>query len=128
MPLCLNSHAPSTSSLSSAVQKKQTPEKVDPCDDYQPGQCPSIVADFGQKSSRDILPLQTLLRAAGLGPLESTILTPPLPPLSMRYSGVVLLVSIIYSNLFVDTGSWREGTYTVTMGEGTYTVTSGEDA
>jgi len=42
---------------------------MNPCDDYPTGQCPSIIS-LGQSGKVDIVPLRTLLRAAGIQSLD----------------------------------------------------------
>jgi len=53
----------------------------------------------------DILPLRSLLRAAGVASLDTVV---PSLNETRRYAGAVLVVTIEYSNLWFDTNSWSE--------------------
>ena len=85
---------------------------VNPCDDYaQLGRdCPAGVR-VGVPGAPDILPVQTLLRAAGIGSLDQRAgELGVLQDETLRFSGVVVVLSIEYSNYLSRTGSWAEGT------------------
>jgi hypothetical protein len=60
--------------------------------------------DFSRfPGTQDIIPLKTLLRAAGISSLDQTAGTiDPLNAETYRYSGLVLVVDIYYSNYFFD--------------------------
>ena len=82
---------------------------ADPCAPYVAYRagCPSFVA-VGVSGLRDIVPLKSLLNAAGISSLDQVAGTDPtLSNETLRYSGLVLLVEIFYSNQFVDTGSYN---------------------
>ena len=82
---------------------------ADPCAAYAPyaAGCPPFVA-VGVAGARDIVPIKALLNAAGIASLDQVAGTDPaLANETLRYSGLVLLVNIDYSNRFVDTGSWN---------------------
>ena len=84
---------------------------LDPCADYS---ARGFACDTGVKVGRvglgpDILPMATVLRAAGISSLDD-----PLPGLeeSMRSSGVLLLLTIEYSNYVTGTLSYSENVIT----------------
>jgi hypothetical protein len=82
---------------------------ADPCAAYAPyaAGCPGFVA-VGVAGARDIVPIKALLNAAGIASLDQVAGTDPaLANETLRYSGLVLLINIDYSNRFVDTGSWN---------------------
>eukprot|EP01051_Picozoa_sp_SAG22_P019807 SAG22_NODE_3774_length_1534_cov_4.422997_1_plen_393_part_00 len=45
--------------------------RLEPCDDYAAGRCPPVVADWCGPARQNILPVQTLLRAAGIPDLDT---------------------------------------------------------
>merc|ERR1711871_889564 len=80
----------------------QKGNKMDPCEDYMPSQCPTkrsagFAVSFGAKGVRDIIPLATILRAAGAN-LEATAKDLEGDVESARHAGVVIACSIKYSN------------------------------
>lgn len=84
---------------------------LEPCDDYS---ARGYACDAGVKVGRvgagpDILPMATLLRAAGIRSLDD-----PLAGFdeSMRSSGVLLLLTIEYSNYLSDTRAYSENVIT----------------
>jgi hypothetical protein len=84
---------------------------IDPCDDYrQLGlDCPPAVR-VGSPGRADIIPVQTLLRAAGVGSLDQRAgELGPLQNETLRFGGLVVVLSIEYSNYLSQTGSWSEG-------------------
>lgn len=82
-------------------------EIIDPCDDYTSANlpCPTagkdhsqFTASFGTQGLRDIVPVASLLRAANLSSIDS-IFDPKTKGLeTMRATGLVLVVTIEYSN------------------------------
>jgi hypothetical protein len=86
-----------------------------PCSvSYAPNSCPSSVA-FGDTGRNDIIPLSYLLYLAGVPSLDGAAFS---NNETMRSSGVVLSVSLEYSNSYADTGEWslvgsRKFTYTM---------------
>ena len=98
--------------------------KLDPCDDYEPRHslCPVDVKLAGT-GRRDVLPLRTLLGAAGItdldtfgdSPCATTNGTEASEPCveSARFAGVKLLVDIQYSNEHTWSASTIGYTYTV---------------
>lgn len=79
-----------------------------PCDVFPPDDCPEYIR-VGNQLDPDDIQIETLIRAAGIESLEAPAGTKgPLAEESMRYAGVVITVTIQYSNYYRDTGSWRE--------------------
>lgn len=79
--------------------------KLEPCDDYAPGLCPPVVRL--ETGEMNIVPIQTLLRAAGItnldtfGDFDCDPGSPPAPGCeSARYAGLVLQVGLEYDNRF----------------------------
>jgi hypothetical protein len=105
------------------VMLDQNGNAVNPCADYAafPNGCPSYVG-IGQANGTipDIFPLKTLLRAAGVSSLDDQAGS---LAETHRQAGIVLVVSISYSNFYADTGSFREAVYSYT-----YSVLSISDA
>jgi len=84
-------------------------DDADPCAPYAPyaAGCPSFVA-VGVSGKRDIVPIKALLNAAGIQSLDQVAGSDPsLANETLRYSGLVLLVNIVYSNRYLDTGSFN---------------------
>jgi len=77
------------------------------CDDYaaQGWPCDPNVKVGRVGVGADILPLRSLLRAAGVASLDTVV---PSLNETRRYAGAVLVVTIEYSNLWFDTNSWSE--------------------
>ena len=85
---------------------------MDPCDDYAAIglPCPPAVR-VGVPGKPDIVPVQTLLRAAGVSSLDQRAgELGVLLDETLRFSGMVVVLSIEYSNYLSRTGSWQEGT------------------
>lgn len=83
------------------------------CDDYtqQGWPCPAVISVGAVGGSADIVPLRTLLRAAGIASLDAQAggLNE-----SFRYGGLVLVLSVEYSNFWLDTSSFSEARFTYT--------------
>lgn len=77
------------------------------CDDYsaQGWPCDPNVKVGRVGAGADILPLRSLLRAAGVASLDTVVAS---LNETRRYAGAVLVVTIEYSNLWFDTSSWSE--------------------
>jgi hypothetical protein len=75
-----------------------------PCDDYPEGGCPPSV-EFGEPNVGIVLPLQTLLRVAGIPSLD---VAGPNADVTFRSAGLILLISVDYSNFYSETGSYEE--------------------
>lgn len=80
-------------------------QALGPCSSYSPGRCPLTVA-FGEQGRNDIVPISYLLYLAGVRSLDDAAFS---QNETLRYSGLVLSVSIEYSNSFIDTGKWTLG-------------------
>lgn len=98
---------------------------MNPCDDYtaQGFVCdPHVHISRSATSfnSADVMPLRTLLRAAGIGSLDDTTLV---LNETHRYAGIILVVTVSYSNFLLTTGSYSQDQYTYT-----YSVQSVQDA
>ena len=80
---------------------------LDPCDDYtdQGWTCDPAVKVGRVGAGADILPLRSLLRAAGVASLDDVV---PALNETRRYAGMVLVVTIEYSNFWLSTRSWSE--------------------
>jgi hypothetical protein len=95
-----------------------TGARVNPCDDYAglPGGCPTMAANgfdvaLGSPGKPDIVPLRTLLRAAGISSLDTLAgLKGADAGESHREAGLVLNVDISYTNYYLDASSTRLGT------------------
>lgn len=93
--------------------------KLDPCDDYASEQACRAANVTLETGRRNIVPLKTLLRAAGIDDLdtegdvacESDAVSPGCE--SFRYSGLILQVNIEYNNKFSFDSSQVEYRYTV---------------
>lgn len=94
-------------------------KKLDPCDDYANVEACRLANVTLETGKRNIVPLKTLLRAAGINDLdtdgdvdcESNAVSPGCE--SFRYSGLVLQVNIEYNNKFSFNASEVEYRYTV---------------
>jgi ATP P2X receptor len=90
---------------------------LNPCDDYTALNltCPSYIS-LGNYDNNDIIPIQTLLRAAGIGSLEevSGNIDESFSTSTKRMTGIVLVIQIVYSNYFVVTSSWSQNTFSYT--------------
>ena len=87
-------------------------KRLDPCDDYPDGLCPPYV-HVGVAGRYDIVPLASLLRAAGVTTLEQPSDAAADPHASLRHAGCVLMVHISYTN--TRTASTAEFEYTVSV-------------
>lgn len=91
-------------------------EEYDPCDDFPPHACPQSVAPAagGKTGSLGaLIPLRSLLRAAGIPSLDAAGIVDAAGAVqSYRSVGVVLLLSVEFSNFAADTGSWTESKLT----------------
>ena len=82
--------------------------RIDPCAAYAARNftCPSFV-NVGSINAVDVLPLETLLSAAGVHNLDMGGGSGGgLPDESLRFSGIILLVQIEYTNFFLSDSSW----------------------
>jgi hypothetical protein len=130
MMTLLLDHTFSSASLGVAQSAMSMPGKLldqdgnvmNPCDDYtqQGWVCDPHVKVGLVNQGADVMPLRTLLRAAGINSLEETS---PAIKETHRYAGLILVVSVQYSNAYLTTKSFLEGYYTYT-----YTVQSVQDA
>jgi len=130
MMTLLLDHTFSSASLGVAQSAMSMPGKLldqngnamNPCDDYteQGWVCDPHVKIGLVNQGADVMPLRTLLRAAGINSLEETS---PAIKETHRYAGLILVVSVQYSNAYLTTKSFLEGYYTYT-----YTVQSVQDA
>lgn len=114
-------HTMSSASLHLALAASEMPGRIvdssdsalNACDDYaQLG----LACDPGVKVGQvgigaDVLPLRTLLRAAGAPSLD--VLAAGLNE-TLRYAGTVLVLNIEYGNFRAQTGSWAEDNITYT--------------
>ena len=111
-------HAISSSSLGIALAATQMPGRIvdttgavlSPCDDYtELGFACDPAVKIGRvgvgAAAADIFPLRTLLRAAGIASLDDQA---GALPETRRWAGLILIVSIEYSNFYLTTGSWNE--------------------
>jgi hypothetical protein len=72
-------------------------QELDPCDDYRADDCPDFV--HVGAGGKDIVPLRTLLRAAGINTLEDgDYKNSKGVVMSHRYAGLILQVKIVYNN------------------------------
>ena len=88
---------------------------LDPCDDYKVRgwACPSFVkvGPVGVGAA-DIMPINTLLRAAGVASLDAP--NGVNGSESMRFGGTLLVMTITYSNFLQDTNAYSENYITYT--------------
>jgi ATP P2X receptor len=111
-------HTFSSASLDVAVGAMSMPgkmigqdgETINPCDDYTAmgWQCEPHVKIGLVNQGADVFPLATLLRAAGIASLEdiSTAIQE-----THRFAGLILVLSVQYSNYYLDTGSFKQSYY-----------------
>ena len=100
----------------------QAGKVMDPCDDYtsRGWKCDPNIRVGQPGPNRDVMPLQTLLRAAGIGSLDDVSST---IGETHRYSGLILTITVSVSNYWAKTGSFKEGNFVYT-----YSVQAVQDA
>jgi hypothetical protein len=85
---------------------------LDPCAAYAdfPAGCPSYIA-VGSMGVRDIVSLRTLLRAGGVQTLDQAAgQTPTFAVQTSRYAGVVMVLTLSYTNYYLPGGGVPFGT------------------
>lgn len=84
---------------------------INPCDAYAafgPFSCPTNVVNIGVQGRKDIVPIKTLLQAAGIPSLDVVAGTDDdLSNQTLRYSGLIIVISIEYSNFHADTNDFN---------------------
>lgn len=80
----------------------QNGKTINPCDDYLPGQCPTkpeykFDVSFGKPQIRDIIPIQTILRAAGTN-LQNNLEELSGKVITKRNAGMVIICELQYTN------------------------------
>jgi len=101
--------------------------EVNPCDDYKAwgqecpkNQPPGVYVSIGELGYNDVLPLQTLLRAGGLKDGLDSYFDEDAKGVAetMRYSGIVVLLEIMYDNTIGYNTSDTRYTYNVNIVDG----------